>query len=321
MLISRLTIMAMLALVGVTAHGAEVAVFPVNAVNLASGESEAIGTVLAQSYARAAKVEVLSPQRSAAALKEGVAPSEAAKILGVREYIEVTAVGLMSSERASKDQRIVIKASRYQASGAVVYQSEMTAMSMGDVEVVAQRLARSLYDKVEPTATLDIHSVSKKEATAENRTFVQKVKGFKTSMAFPVANGDSYNPLVSLGFDSRFETARYFLEFGAGLMIPSDSSKRKTNYGGLYGELGGSYYLSEESFSPYIGAGVLPRLIIANNSSGANMAFYGQFGLMFARESTTRLYTDVRVAQNIVPVQKSPNRYPTELGLEIGIGW
>ena len=321
MLISKFAVVTAVVLAGVTAHSAEVAVFPVDAVNLRASEAEAIGTVVAQSYGRASGVEVLSPQRSAVALKEGVSPAEAAQALGVREYIEVTAVGLMTSDRAAKDERIVIKASRHQTSGAVIYQSEMTAMSMGDVEVVAERLARSLYEKKTVAATLDIHTVSKKEATPENRTFVQKVKGFKTAMALPVANNESYNPIVSLGFDARLETARYFLEFGAGVAIPSDSSNDKTNYGGIYGELGASYYLSEQSFSPYIGAGVLPRLLIASDSSGANMAFYGQFGLMFARESTTRLYTDVRVAQNVVPVQKRPNRYPTEIGVELGIGW
>ena len=336
MMLSTVTVVVAWLTLGANAQAADVAVFPVTAINLSPGEAEAIGTLVAQAYGRVAGVEVLLPQVTGAARTEGRSLAETAAVLGVREYLELAAIGLLSTGRRTSDERIILEASRHQADGTVIYKAEMAAMSLGDLEVVADRLARSLYEKKAPAATLGIHSVSGKEGAPENRTFVEKVIGMKTSAAFPFAQGQRYDPMIAFGFDSRLEAKNYFLEFGAGLVVPTDSSTQAVGYGGVYGELGGSYYLSDDSVSPYVGGGVLPRLIFGGGANGANMALYGQMGLMFARESSTRLYADVRVAQNIVPLHRDvggyadgtlytqPRRrdfYPTEIGLEFGIGW
>jgi hypothetical protein len=79
----------------------------------------------------------------------------------------------------------------------------------------------------------------------------------------------------------------------------------------------------------------MPRLM---SSSVTNLAPYAQGGLMFFRESSTRLYLDLRVAQNVLPVGFNENShydsatdsytstpslrlYPTELTLHVGVGW
>src|SRR5690606_15838981 len=104
-------------------------------------------------------------------------------------------------------------------------------------------------------------------------------------------------------FDARLEAKSYFLEFGAGVLLPSSSayeSEEQLAYGGVVGEIGASYYLMHTDVSPYVGAGVMPRVLSA---SPANLAVYGQAGFMFFRTSSSRLYAELRVAQNVTPME------------------
>src|SRR5262249_51768242 len=146
-----------------------------------------------------------------------------------------------------------------------------------------------------------------------------------------------YSPHMSLEFDMRLEQERYFLEFGAGALIPTkdiggscydnyDSndhcySKRGT-IGGLFAEMGASAYLTQGNVGLYAGGAFIPQLVFTGNNI-ATAAVYGQIGLMLPRDSSTRFYTDVRVAQYILPTQvnNDTNRHPTDISLNIGIGW
>ncbi|HEY5960832.1 MAG TPA: hypothetical protein VIV60_29960, partial [Polyangiaceae bacterium] len=106
-------------------------------------------------------------------------------------------------------------------------------------------------------------------------------------------------------------------------------------YGGVYSDIGINFYLMHASTAPYAGLGVMPRLM---SRQVTNLAPYGQFGVMFMRESSMRFYAEARVAQNVLPVgfastatyetetgtftrPDSKNLYPTELSLSIGIGF
>ena len=95
-------------------------------------------------------------------------------------------------------------------------------------------------------------------------------------------------------------------------------------------EIGGSYYLWNDSLSPYVGAGIMPRIAFGFGDGGVQLAPYGQLGLMFMRESSSRLYCDLRVAQLVTPFDKTRwdwedgrerKVYPTELTVAVGIGW
>jgi hypothetical protein len=103
-------------------------------------------------------------------------------------------------------------------------------------------------------------------------------------------------------------------------------------------EIGADHYLTANpTVAPYIGGGVSPRIYFV--PGGIGIAPYAQFGLMFMRLSKTRLYTDIRISQNLAPVritdyddsydytgyyQNPPTEhtyYPTEICFEVGIGW
>jgi hypothetical protein len=323
---------AAMATLASAALAADVAVFPIQPVNLTPSEAEAIGTVLAQAYGRVSKAEVLLPQQAGPSVKTpGDLPGAAAS-LGVREYIETSAVGLLSreSEKArSSESRIIIQAARRMQNGELVYRAELTATSLGDVEIVAERLARALYEKKPAEDTGGLRTVTRREGTRDNRTFTEKIMGVKVGMTWLVAKNSRFDPLISIGFDGRLEGRSYFLEFGAGVAIPKsvDEAPDIQTVGLLYGDIGGSYYFTDTSISPYAGGGISPRVVITEGG-GMNLALYGQGGVMFMRESSTRLYVDLRVSQNVLPVTghlddgtTRGKQYPTEIGLQVGIGW
>jgi hypothetical protein len=134
-----------------------------------------------------------------------------------------------------------------------------------------------------------------------------------------------------LAFNGRLEGNEYFLEFGGGFMIPAESEELDhRGYGGIFAEFGASYYLTHSEVSPYIGAGVMPRIL---SSQPGNIAAYGQVGAMFFRSSSSRLYVDGRITQNLTTMYFDRNNFepssdnasrsalPTELGLNVGVGW
>ena len=145
---------------------------------------------------------------------------------------------------------------------------------------------------------MKLETVTKTEGKRPNRTWIEQVTGFKAAFTYPVGYVAEIAPMLNIGFNGRFESTHSFLEFGAGFVIPGGIDAERT-YGGVYGELGANWYLGSASTSPYLGAGVLPRLA---SSTIINLAPYVQAGLMFFRESSSRLYADLRVAQNVLPV-------------------
>jgi hypothetical protein len=157
--------------------------------------------------------------------------------------------------------------------------------------------------------------------------------GLKSAVAWPRASGTSFDPSISLQFDGRLETHAGFLEFGAGAVLPTDSSSTKDGLGGVFAEFGGSLYLAEQNTSPYVGVGFVPRIYFTSHGGGANAAAYGQVGVMFMRESSSRIYVEFRATQAVTPIEEDTytdyytgitqtrSLYPLELGLQIGVGW
>jgi hypothetical protein len=211
-------------------------------------------------------------------------------------------------------------------------------MSMDDMEVVADRLVRSLIRRTPLEYTREIDNVTGKEARAPNRIFIEKVFGIRTAVVVPVAPDLETSAALLLQFDGRLEGSSYFLEFGAGLMLPSDFDS-DDGLGGVLAQLGANYYLTQTNVSPYIGGGLSPRLTFGD-FSGAGLTANGQFGLMFMRHASSRLYVEVRVDQNLLPLSRDtydddyyymPGAmppeddddavWPTEFSLALGIGW
>jgi hypothetical protein len=286
---------------------AKVAVLPVRGTNLAPGRGEAIGAVFAQQYAKALGADVLDPSQTAErlSLALGQSPGEAEQALGVLEYVELSVVAL--------EKKIMISAVRRLRTGEQVYRADMAALGLDDITEVCERLALALAGKVPVPETLTLDNVTRAEGQAPNKTFSHKGMGLKTSAGYAVG----FSPFATLGFAARREGGSYFTEVGAGAMTPASTSGTQ-GYGGVYAEIGASYYLLNASVSPYVGGGVSPRLMLGG-ASGIGVAPYLQGGVMLMRQAKTRVYADVRVAQNVLPV--TSGTFPTEATLQIGVGF
>jgi hypothetical protein len=314
-------LVALLATTPALAEGGT-AVFPPQATNLEPGPAQALGQLLANEYARASGQPVVLPAQAGAAVQPGMSLAAAADALGVDEYLDTTAIGL--------GEGMLVTTTRHRRDGSPVYSAQMRAQSWDDLPEVSARLARALHERVPPEKTRTLSTVTQRETRSPARVAAEEVVGFKTFLDRPLGSG--FEPILGLGFDARFEQERYFLEFGFGMLISSDSTHSRDGYGGLYSEFGASYYLASANVSPYVGAGLSPRLVWSGGeSSPANLAAWGQLGVMFLRTSSTRIYVDLRLTQNLLPLQRdmgdelpgAPDdmRYPTEVSLGVGLGW
>jgi hypothetical protein len=337
---------------------ADVVVVPADLANVTQEEGQAIEAVFADAYAEVADEKVTLAKRTQSApagdsaasdssrstegkLAEGKtesgsspepkpenaqpSPQQLAHELGAQQYITLRATRLSS--------RIILTAALYSADGTELHRVRMTAASLDDIEPIAERMARALHDRTSTEESRTIDNVTEREGEKKNRTFSEKVMGIKASFDYPVTGGD-YLPVVNFGFNGRLEGQSYFLEVGAGFSIPSSGSSASRAFGGVFSEFGADYYLMTSNVSPYVGGGVMPRLIGGDAIDfGANIAVFGQVGLMFFRQSSSRLFLDARIAQNLTPwrtttytltppyTDTSDTRYPTEFLFAVGMGW
>ncbi len=313
-----------------SASAADIAFFPAETSNLNPSDNLAIGELLAQAYAGESRAAVITPSSTHDAVANSTSYEQAAKSLGVKEYVRIStlAVGRLT----------VITATRYRADGTHVYQSKMTANSMEDVPAISDRMAKALYHRVNDEEVRTRNNVVQSETRVKPRRASEKVIGFKTGIYFPIAKDASYTPHIGAQFDMRFEMDRFFLEFAAGLVIPGSASRcGYDDYDGTYdcrgkrgtisaltSEIGGSYFLTDGNFAPYIGVGIIPRILLNGYSDDiASMSAYGQLGFTVPRDASTRFYADARVAQGLT-VSHLPNGNevrPTEFTLHVGVGW
>jgi hypothetical protein len=309
-----------------TVH-ADVGVFPVRGTNLSEGESAAIGSLIASAYAYRTGKPVLGPDQLGPVLAQTGSERAAAQQLGLAEYISVEAVRLTA--------RISLSVSLRNQHGSELYRLRTTATSLDDMEVVSERMAAAIERRTDMEYTRSIDNVTGKETRGRNRLFMEKIFGVRMAAVLPIAYHLHPRAGVSIMFDGRLENNDYFLEFGAGLMLPSDLGSADTGIGGLLAQLGASYYLTHSNVSPYVGVGMSPRILFGNYE-GVGFAANAQLGVMFMRESSTRLYIELRVDQNLFALHESYDDYssdsestvqarksvlPTELSVAAGIGW
>ncbi len=300
---------------------ADVAVMPATTSNVSKAKAEAIGILLADAYASESGERTFDPSATGPALKEQGTAGAAAASLRATEYVAVRIVKL--------DEKYVISATRYAADGSIIHSARISAASLDDAAPATERLARALHDRSSISEAMTLDDVTQEESRRPNRVKTETVAGIKAGVTYAIAKDVRFEPMTTISYDGRHEGNNYFVEWGAGFTIPTNPDGDNEAYGGLHLELGGSYYLTQATTSPYVGAGVLPRIL----SEGISVAPYLQGGVMFLRQSSTRLYTDVRIAQHVLPMDfgytleedgrraERNDVYPTEFTLSFGVGW
>jgi hypothetical protein len=330
-----------------TVHAADVAVFAPETNNVSAADASAVGELIAQSYALVSHQSVLAPAQSAAALTAPEAYQAAAAQLGVKEYIRLNVV--------AAGPRIAISAGRYRADGQVLQQVKQVAANIEDVAVIADGLARALLTGSVAAGELAAAPVPPPppppKAEVDNMVY-----GFKAGLHMPLARDALYYPTVSLQFVGRLQLTHTFLEFGAGFVLPTviqdepyvscpfdsttmmsvcpPNTSKRGHTGGFTAEIGASHYLSDTNVSPYIGGGLITRIILAgldNNYESdatserniASILVYGQFGLTYPRHNTTRMFADLRVSQSVLSQRLENGRsvWPVEPTVHVGFGW
>ena len=354
----------------------KVAVFPVQSTNTDKSFADAFGMLLANKYAKIANCSTIPPSKSAKAIPADNNLSAAAQALGVDEYLEITAVGLYVSRReanetyqdsvANNKQYIIIKQNgdtkeageksdrelldnsktivtvvRKNAFGGDIYQTEMTLLTYGDIEESTERIAASLYQKISVDKTRGMTAITRREGMGYNELWTRRSKGFKMGLFKPFTADTTFSPVVSIGFDYKVDLNRYYLEFGVGGRLPTGlSSDSVRYYGGNYFEMGGGYYVVDNTFGMFVGAGLVPFFNWADlGGSFLGLPVYIQVGITTPRNSSARFYGDIRIAQNSIAVTtgswtssdysygstpyglKKRKDYPTEIGCELGIAW
>jgi len=329
-----LTAFTLLFLPTAQAGPAAVAVMPVQGVNLSEGQCDVIGLLFADAFARETRAAVAPPTETKPLLAQGRAPLAVATQLGVTEYIELRALQLGT--------RVTVAGIRRGKDGAELFRAETAASSLDEMEIAVARLARSLAWRQPmleaprlPGPPVAVPVAERAQPSGQ----YPKAFGMKTSLIFPYASGRSFAPLMAAQFDGRIGSRDSFVEFGVGAAVPSNSSSGSNTIemGGVFVELGGSFYLSDGPIAPYLGAGISPRIWIVDNpnisddSSGATCVAYGQAGITLTRDSRARIYAEFRVNQYILGIANKVNTpdgvttngtyHPTEFALQLGIGW
>jgi len=307
---------------------ATVLILPVKGTNLDQGEIDAIGQMITTAYQQEAKDTAIPPDEAKKVVDETGGYSQAAQKVGAKEYIYVSAVRL--------DSRISLNATRYSADGKYIYSAKMSATSLDDIEPAAERLSKALLHEQSTSEVRSTDNVMRTEDQQPIRAQSQKVAGFKGSFIYPIGWSKPVAAQMAGALDVRLESGQHFIELGIGLTFASPD--HAYSYGGIWLDIGGDFYLTDGNVAPYLGGGIMPRLMWDEGESLANLAPYVQGGVMFFRDSKTRLYTDFRVAQNVLPITFTSdeyydpltlaytdtgkkNLYPTELTFSVGMGF
>jgi hypothetical protein len=239
----------------------------------------------------------------------------------------------------------------YGQDGSVLFQAETSAWSLDTMDTAVLTLARALAFRqpvpasplpyapsVAPVASLE--PIPPPQARPDPNATVHD-HGPKVGIAVPRASGKSFSPSILIEFDGRYGPRDYFLEFGAGLLIPTDdnynsSDTIRVTSGFL--EIGGSYYLWASNSAVYLGGGLSPAFwtLETRNSTdhtSVTCGLYGQAGITFTRDSRVKLYAEFRLTQLVLAVANSlPGSYygdpelgdtyhPMVLAFHGGVAW
>jgi hypothetical protein len=292
------------------ALGADVAVMPVQGVNLTDGESEAIGVLFTNAFAREARVAAASPLQTKSLRAAGDSSTAVAGQLGAAKYIELSALQL--------ERKVMLAGILYDASGSVLYRAETSAANLDGMEPALTALARALAFRQPVRAAAVARGA---DALPQNgyeappsMTGVPDAKttrgayGPKVGLAIAKSSDRSFSPSFLVQFDGRLGPRNYFLEFGAGLLVPMDDSTSTSSIrmGAGFLEFGASYYLWAGSTAMYVGAGLSPALWETEygyaTRMGATCSAYGQVGMTFTRDMRVKIYAEFRVAQLLLAV-------------------
>jgi len=325
------------------ARAADVAVMPVQCVNLSEGEADAIGVMFANAFARDARVTVASPLVTKQFQTGDKTHAAISTELGVRRYVELRA--------ARVGNRVSLDGVLHAQDGATLWQAKTTAWTLESMDAAVTTLSQALAwrrsipavpvgasPEVARLPAYETPSVPEAAAEEENRRVSKASNGVKVGVMVPRFSDKTFSPTIMIQFDGRLGPRDYFLEYGAGLFLPSNEhyGDETVDMEGAFIEIGGSHYLWDANVALYLGGGLSPAIWMSKGGYedhvSATCGAYGQAGITFTRDSRAKFYAEFRLTQLLLPVAvpvgdpysgsaQSDTFYPTLLSFQGGIGW
>ncbi|MFW6254013.1 MAG: hypothetical protein ACOC41_03695 [Chitinivibrionales bacterium] len=244
------------------------------------------------------------------------------------------------------NHKTIVTVSRRNAFGKEIHIVEMTLLTYGDIEESTDRIARALFQKVSVEEVRTVDNITRREGMGNNKMFTENIKGLKFGVFYPGVHGLHIVDIVTIGYNHRIESEKIFFEFGVNAKIPTSFKVDEERvYGGVQFELGGNYFVYSKFVGVYTGIGVAPFLSIGEDESIFQIGIvpFLQVGASFPRNSPFRGFVSLKVGQNVLPITTGTDRnidyyyydeyeedqdyphkkdsYPTEIGIEFGIGF
>lgn len=354
LVVSRLLVTTALVLVAAPTVAATL-LGPAKVDEASAAEATTLENAFGEAYADARGDRVLLTRTDAASVPLAD-PGAEARRLGASEYVSLS--------MSRTPEGILVRAARYEVSGDVLSVAKVVVPPGTDGATAMSQLARALVDEKTvagaPAGSPRVQEPKVRPAKEEEEDEDEgeepavatpspgpssEVKRYETVLGPKMgvfgawADGYSFAPMMTLGFDAKIEQDGYFIEVGGGATIPAaNTNGAAISMGGAYVEMGAAAYLGGGDVGPYVGGGILPRIWGASGPYGggafANIAGYGQFGVMFLRTRSMRVYFDGRAALSITEVavpggynavtgelRPGIGLHPLEFGAEFGIGW
>ena len=326
--------LSIVALAGPGAWAADTVVLPASYINVPEPTADVVASLVGGAYQRATGKGVSLTQRPVtppASWAEFEAAEVArARAAGASEYIRVQVTGLDSS--------FTIRASLYRDDGFLIRDAHGRAASLDEAQGAAEEIARALAGpefrqtpNPSPTAPPEAGESGSPPSPAsaavpppapEEPIFRERIVGIRTGLVFALASGVAFDPGFGAQFLGRFEADQFFLEVGAGVLMPTEATATDRRLGGMVGVLGGGYFFLPGSLAPYVGGGLEPRILFVNDNGRMRLMPYLTGGAVFLRGSDHPLQAELRVGQHVIASRAgaSADYRPTEIGLSLGVG-
>jgi hypothetical protein len=192
----------------------------------------------------------------------------------------------------------------------IIWSGSLSATTAEDLDMVAQRIAKSIAEGKKTGETVEVGTVTEEEEEEPMRRMVFYTTGIKAGALQPVGGYGESGTMFHLGALFWYETPHLVVELG----LYSAFSGNLGDVGGtateaVAPELSILYMLSKQDISPYLGGGVGFGILSLNPETGFDpeaaygIAFNGGGGVVFFRTYDIRVLLDVRYRVNLSQVE------------------
>jgi opacity protein-like surface antigen len=210
--------------------------------------------------------------------------------------------------------KVIVKYDYVGANGQVYVSDRATALTVGDLEPISTRVARSIATGRPFAETIGVSTVTEKESALQKRRTSMFTKIIHFGTLLPVSSYAGSGTMMDIGFGGMWEFGGFAVDVGmefAWTLNPKDEQPSAFNW---QLNLGGRYFIDPEADTGvYLGGGVGLRAVSVNerrdvaDKSDSKFGFgaYAGVGVLFLRTADVHLDLNVRYDVNVVSLTTS----------------